>query len=359
MLQRVKSFAAEKIELRPERDEDEAFLYALYASTREEELALTGWDERTRAQFVQMQFRAQRAGYRSMFPNAQFSIVLGNGSPIGRMVIDRITDEVRLVDLVIVPEARGHGLGTMLLQNLMNESAVARVPLALQVVRGNRALRLYQRLGFVQTGESASHLQMEWRAPERIMPSGLKLSLHFDPAKLEVNLKGILANEFIPHFNTRHYEGDWSVAPLRSIGGRADHIYPDPTATQKFADTPLLDRCPYVREVLASIQCQLQAVRFLRLKAGSVIREHRDYNLSFEDGELRLHIPVTTNPEVDFVLNGQKVVMHPGEVWYCNFNLPHRVENRGTTDRIHLVIDCFVNDWLRGLINEAMARAVA
>jgi hypothetical protein len=184
-------------------------------------------------------------------------------------------------------------------------------------------------------------------------PSSLKLALSFDGEKLARDLEGILSTEFIPHFNTRYYEGDWSVVPLRSIGGRPDHIYPDPTQTQKFADTPLLDRCPYVREVLASFQCQLQAVRFLRLKAGSAIKEHSDYNLSLEDGELRLHIPVTTNPDVEFVLDGKRVVMNPGEVWYHNFNLPHRVANRGPTDRIHLVIDCFVNDWMRDLILQA------
>jgi hypothetical protein len=184
-------------------------------------------------------------------------------------------------------------------------------------------------------------------------PSSLKLALGFDAEKLARDLDGILATEFIPHFNARYYEGDWSVVPLRSIGGRPDHIYPDPTQTKKFADTPLLERCPYVREVLASFQCELQAVRFLRLKAGSVIKEHTDYNLSLEDGELRLHLPVTTNPDVEFVLDGKRVTMNPGEVWYHNFNLRHSVVNRGTTDRIHLVIDCFVNDWMRDLILQA------
>ena len=199
-----------------------------------------------------------------------------------------------------------------------------------------------------------------FRSDERSMtPATLKLAPHFDAANLQRDLNQILSNEFIPHFNKRYYEGDWSVVPLRSVGGRADHIYPDPTATQKFADTPLLARCPYVREVLASLECPLQAVRFLRLQAGSVIKEHKDYNLSLEDGELRLHIPVTTNPDVEFVLNGKRVVMNPGELWYCNFNLPHSVANRGATDRIHLVIDCFVNDWVRQVLNCAMKGAVA
>ena len=188
-------------------------------------------------------------------------------------------------------------------------------------------------------------------------PSSLKLPLHFDPERLQHDWYRILADEFIPHFNKPYYDGDWSVVPLRSVGGRADHIYPDPTATKKFADTPLLDRCPYVRELLVAFDCELQAVRFMRLKAGSVIKEHCDYNLSLEDGEVRLHIPVTTNPEVEFVMDGAHVAMQPGEVWYHNFNTRHSVANRGTTDRIHLVIDCFVSDRLRQLIADAASTA--
>jgi hypothetical protein len=188
---------------------------------------------------------------------------------------------------------------------------------------------------------------------EHMTASSLKLALMFNAAGLQSDLRGILANEFIPHFNTRYYEGDWSVVPLRSVGGRADHIYPDPTKTKNFADTPLLARCPHVREVLASFPCDLQAVRFLRLKAGSTVKEHCDYNLGFEDGEVRLHIPVLTNPAVEFVLDGKRIVMNPGEVWYHNFNLPHRVANHGPTNRIHLVMDCFLNDWLRELILSA------
>jgi hypothetical protein len=189
--------------------------------------------------------------------------------------------------------------------------------------------------------------------------ASLKLPLCFDGPRLERDLNQILAGEFIPHFNTRYYQGDWSVVPLRSVGGRADQIYPDPTATRNYADTPLLDRCPCVREVLAAFQCDLQAVRFMRLKAGSAIREHRDYNLSLEDGEVRLHIPVTTNPDVEFVLAGQRIIMEPGEVWYHNFNLPHSVVNKGATDRIHLVLDCFVSDWLRNLLESAAKSATA
>ncbi len=189
------------------------------------------------------------------------------------------------------------------------------------------------------------------------MQASLKLPLQFDAALLQADLNRIVAHEFVPHFNTAYYEGDWSVVPFRSVGGRADRIYPDPTAKTAFADTPLLARCPYVQQVLATLLCPQQAVRFMRLKAGSSIKEHQDYQLGYEDGEIRVHIPVVTNPEVEFVLNGVRIDMTAGECWYLNFNLPHRVANRGTSDRIHLVVDCIVNDWLRELLLAADAGA--
>lgn len=163
---------------------------------------------------------------------------------------------------------------------------------------------------------------------------------------MQADLAGIVSTEFVPHFNTRYYEGDWSVVPLRSIGGKSDQIYPDPTRTD-YADTPLMARCPYIAEVVDYFRCPKLAVRFLRVRPRSVVKEHRDYQLRFEDGELRLHIPVTTNPEVRFVVAGKRVIMGPGECWYNDFTELHSVHNDGDGDRVHLTIDCVVNDWLR------------
>lgn len=182
------------------------------------------------------------------------------------------------------------------------------------------------------------------------IPEALRLPFRFDAAGLREDLEGFFSGDFVPHFNTHHYEGDWSALALRSIGGMAEHIFPDPSQPRAFADTPLLARCPHVRKVLSSFHCPLMAVRFLRLKAGSVIREHRDYELGFDDGEVRLHVPVTTNPEVDFRLSGRRLIMAEGECWYVNVDFPHSVANRGSTDRVHLVIDCMVDEWLRGLL---------
>ena len=185
----------------------------------------------------------------------------------------------------------------------------------------------------------------------------LRISTRFDAGRLQSDLSQIMSDDYVHHFNTSYYTGDWSVVALRSVGGKSGQIYPDPTAKDAFADTPLLERCPYVREVLAHFRCPQQAVRFMRLRPGSVIREHRDLALGFADGEIRFHIPVRTNSEVEFLLEGRRIIMQEGECWYVDFTMKHSVANRGSTDRIHLVIDCVVNDWLRDLMLTESARA--
>lgn len=181
------------------------------------------------------------------------------------------------------------------------------------------------------------------------MIHALKLPFVFDPARLQADVAQFAADAWVPHFNKGYYEGEWSGIALRSVGGIDGRLYPDPTAQTAFADTPTLASCPYVQQVLATFACPLEAVRFLKLRAGSHIREHRDYNLGYEDGEIRVHVPVVTNDAVEFYLNGERVMMNEGECWYVNTNLPHRVVNHSAADRIHLVIDCVVNDWVHDL----------
>lgn len=342
------------ITVREEQRQDEDFLFQLYASTRQEELDAWGWPAEMRKSFLTMQFKASQSR-REALPDAEFQIVLLDGVKAGRMIVHRSREELRLVDIALLPEHRNQGIGAALLQRIFGEAAATHKPIRLHVLKGNRAARFYERLGFVLICETELHLELEWRArataPSKPqVPDALKLPFHFDTARLQADVAAITPADFVPHFNTAYYQGDWSAVPLRSIGGCADHIYPDPTVKDGFADTALLSRCPYVVEVLASLRCPQQAVRLLRLKAGSVIREHRDHELGFEDGEVRLHIPVITNPDVEFMLNQKRVIMQEGECWYINVNQPHAVANRGVTDRIHLVVDCVVNDWLRELL---------
>jgi hypothetical protein len=188
-------------------------------------------------------------------------------------------------------------------------------------------------------------------------PDRLRLPLSFDPDRLVRDLEALSSVGWIAHFVKQNYEGDWDAIPLRGVAG-ARHpvqmIYADPTATA-FEDTPMLAACPYFREVLAAFQCELQTVRLMRLTAGSVIKEHRDHDLDAGAGTARVHIPVTSNPEVEFDLNRRRVIMAPGEAWCLRLSDPHRVTNKGATDRVHLVADLVVNDWLRELLGRAEA----
>lgn len=172
-----------------------------------------------------------------------------------------------------------------------------------------------------------------------------KLPLSFDAARLQSDLARIGPDQWMPHFNQRQYEGDWSGVALRTTVGAHVPLYPDPSKTD-YVDLPVLEGCPYFREVMAAFHCPLQMVRLLKLGAGANILEHRDFGLSYENGEVRVHIPIHTNSEVEFVVGGQPVPLSEGECWYIDFDLPHRIHNRGTTDRIHLVIDCVLDPWL-------------
>ena len=178
------------------------------------------------------------------------------------------------------------------------------------------------------------------------MRNYLKLPFQFDAARLRQDLALVAPDEWIKHFNQYNYEGNWSVVSLRSNGGRTKQIYPDPHSTEDFADTEILARCAYVREVLNRIECEKEAVRFMLLAPGARIKEHKDFFMGFDEGVIRLHIPVITNPQVEFYLDGERVPMREGELWYLDFSQKHRVENNGDSDRIHLVMDCKVNDWL-------------
>jgi quercetin dioxygenase-like cupin family protein len=115
-------------------------------------------------------------------------------------------------------------------------------------------------------------------------------------------------------------------------------------------DTPWLDRSPALRRVIDAFQCPVTTVRLMRLAAGSHIHEHNDHDLMAEMGVARIHVPVTSNPGVTFLLNGTPVAMAPGEAWYLRLADPHAVRNEGETDRVHLVLDVVVDGWLERLL---------
>lgn len=154
------------ISLRPATASDEAFLFALYASTREGELATWGWAPAQRDAFLRMQWMAQGRDQAVRYAGADHRVVLVEGAPAGRLLVARGEKEWRLVDIALLPAHRGAGVGTRLLRELVDEAARARVPLRLRVLHGNAARALYERLGFrpepAQAADGDPYLAMEW-----------------------------------------------------------------------------------------------------------------------------------------------------------------------------------------------------
>lgn len=151
------------ITLRPVRPEDRAFLLALYASTRTDEMALVPWSDAEKATFLDQQFTAQTAYWDEQYPEAERSIVEIDGAPAGRLYVQRWPREIRLVDIALLPEFRGRGAGTELLRRLFSEAADAGKSVTIHVEMFNPARALYERLGFVSKGERGFYVLMEWR----------------------------------------------------------------------------------------------------------------------------------------------------------------------------------------------------
>jgi Aspartyl/Asparaginyl beta-hydroxylase len=172
----------------------------------------------------------------------------------------------------------------------------------------------------------------------------LKLPSCFNEQRLLSDLETCLSADWKKHFNTQDYEGSWTSIALRSPSGKSDDILTFASETG-YLDTPLFEKCSYFRQIVESFECEKETVRLLRLSPNSVVKEHNDFQLGYEYGVFRLHIPIKTSSEVSFRVGGTEIPMTSGECWYANFHLPHSVVNQSNFERIHLVIDCLRNDW--------------
>jgi ribosomal protein S18 acetylase RimI-like enzyme len=150
------------VTLRPVDADDEHFLLRVYAGTREEELAPVAWSAEQKAAFVAHQFAAQSAHYAQHYAGMTADVILLGGVPAGRLLVARWDEEIRIVDISILPEFRGGGAGSALLRELLAEAEETGKRLSIHVERENRALGLYERLGFRPVGEHGVHLRMEW-----------------------------------------------------------------------------------------------------------------------------------------------------------------------------------------------------
>lgn len=161
--------AGNALTLRRVRPDDEEFLVALYASTREEELAQVEWAEGQKEQFLRWQYGLQRSEYQTRFPDADYYIVMMDNQAAGRIWIGRDHQQIRLLDIALLPGFQNRGIGTILIRRLIDEASQTNKFLRHMVfVLNNDAHRFYERLGFAVIEDLGAYKHMEWR-PEKIV----------------------------------------------------------------------------------------------------------------------------------------------------------------------------------------------
>ena len=155
----------QSITFRLVRDEDRLFLAGLYFSTRAEEMAMVPWTPEQKAQFLMMQFEAQSAHYADQYDSNGFFIIERDGEPVGRIYKERQDGDIHLIDISLIPEVRGGGLGTQLLREVLDEAAADGLTVSIYVEHYNPAKRLYHRLGFKEISENGVYHLMKWDGP--------------------------------------------------------------------------------------------------------------------------------------------------------------------------------------------------
>lgn len=154
-----------EVALRPITGADESFLLSVYSGTRKEELSRVPWTRHQKDEFVAQQFGAQSAHYARHYPAMSADVIVIDGEPAGRLLVDRWEAEIRIVDISLLPEHRNRGAGSLLISDLKSEAAATGRSLSIHVEKFNPALRLYERLGFRQLQDGEVYLLMEWREP--------------------------------------------------------------------------------------------------------------------------------------------------------------------------------------------------
>jgi GNAT superfamily N-acetyltransferase len=159
----LRAAAGLDISYRVSSEADLPFVSAVYASTRAEEVASSGWPAELQQQFLAHQADAQHRHYQRHYPDAEWLIIQRSGKPIGRLYLEEWPSQIRLIDISLLPEGRGEGVGGAILLDLQDAAAGAGKPLTIHVERNNPAMRLYLRLGFAKVEEHGVYDLMEWR----------------------------------------------------------------------------------------------------------------------------------------------------------------------------------------------------
>jgi ribosomal protein S18 acetylase RimI-like enzyme len=150
------------VELMTVHAEDDPFLYELYVTTRSEEIRQWGWDDQLTETFLRMQYQAQRSFYHANYPGAEHYIIHQAEKKLGRLLLSSTANEIRIVDISLLPAFQGQEIGSGLLKGLQEEAKAAAKAVRLQVRTANRARELYARLGFQKVREDEMYWEMEW-----------------------------------------------------------------------------------------------------------------------------------------------------------------------------------------------------
>lgn len=150
------------VELRPAGEADTELLFAVYAASRREPLAPLGWDRATVDAFLRTQFEAEQRDWQHHQPGAECHVVLRDGEPVGRLYLASNENELRVMDITLLPEHQGQGIGTALIGELLVEAARTRRTVRTHVERNNPAVRLYRRLGFLHAATRGTAWLLEW-----------------------------------------------------------------------------------------------------------------------------------------------------------------------------------------------------
>lgn len=187
-----------------------------------------------------------------------------------------------------------------------------------------------------------------------------KLPWEFDGARLVADLDRVLEDEWVPHPYTEQggvlFKGkEYYVAAVLTDNGAIRNVMPHLPVKQETREnavlpTPLLERSPYIREVLGRFDCDFNMARLLAMDPGIVVKKHIDKIRLTHYQFARFHVPIVTNPKAWIYVYGRWIQPRVGECWYLDAAVPHAVRNDGAARRVHLVIDCLINDFVNELV---------
>ncbi|MGA8765281.1 MAG: N-acetyltransferase, partial [Candidatus Sulfotelmatobacter sp.] len=178
---RTSNVSSSLVTLRTAGSSDESFLYQTFASTRSDEMRLTGWNQEQQEAFLRMQYEAQRRSYLLQCPEAEYRVICCDEIAVGRLIVDRTVEEIHVMDIALLPEFRKLGIGSTLMQAIMKEASQAAKAVRLHVEHFNPALAWYERLGFSEVNRGPIYREMVWRPGLQAPGSGEKPAAEPEP----------------------------------------------------------------------------------------------------------------------------------------------------------------------------------